>query len=141
MSQYISLEIRRSLAVAARERCGYCWLSQDLLPYRLEICHLVPVSAGGTSEEANLWLACQACNNAKRAQVTGYDLITGVAVMLFNPRGQRWAEHFSWSNDGLEIIGQTPCGRATVRALKLNNEVVLTARRWWVSAGWHPPTA
>jgi hypothetical protein len=41
--------------------------------------------------------------------------------------------------DGTRIIGRTPVGRATVEALRLNNEVAVEVRRNWVLAGWHPP--
>jgi len=41
--------------------------------------------------------------------------------------------------DGTRIVGQTPCGRATVVALRLNNDYMVEARRYWVEAGWHPP--
>jgi len=60
-------------------------------------------------------------------------------VRLFNPRQQKWSEHFAWSEDGTEIQGLTPYGRATVVALKLNNPEIVVARRLWVSAGWWPP--
>jgi hypothetical protein len=58
---------------------------------------------------------------------------------LFNPRRQLWREHFVWSGDGTQIIGLTACGRATVLALKMNNDDIVAARRLWVSVGWHPP--
>jgi hypothetical protein len=58
---------------------------------------------------------------------------------LFNPRQQRWVDHFSWSTDGAEIIGLTACGRTTVIALRLNNELAVTVRKNWIRAGWHPP--
>ena len=35
-------------------------------------------------------------------------------VWLFNPRTQTWFEHFHWSTDGLQILGLTPIGHATV---------------------------
>jgi hypothetical protein len=60
-------------------------------------------------------------------------------VPLVNPRSQHWREHFMWSRDGIEIIGITPCGRATVEALRLNNENVVTARYVWTKVGFHPP--
>jgi hypothetical protein len=31
------------------------------------------------------------------------------------------------------------CGRATVEALRLNNELAVTVRQNWVKADWHPP--
>ena len=64
---------------------------------------------------------------------------TGISVPLFNPRTQIWAEHFSWSEDGTSIIGQTPTGRATIVALSLNRELRVRARALWVEVGWHPP--
>jgi 5-methylcytosine-specific restriction endonuclease McrA len=44
-----------------------------------------------------------------------------------------------WCNHGTKIIGLTPTGRATVVALRLNNEFIVPARRQWTLAGWHPP--
>jgi hypothetical protein len=61
------------------------------------------------------------------------------AVELFNPRQNVWKEHFRWGPDGTPILGLTPTGRATVGALRLNNEVAVEVRRNWVLAGWHPP--
>jgi hypothetical protein len=108
------------------------------MPMHIE--HIVPVVAGGTSLEDNLWLACALCNGYKATQINALDSVTGEIVPLYNPRRQRWASHFDWSADGTEILGQTPTGRATVFALKLNNEYLTRARRRWVAASWHPPT-
>jgi hypothetical protein len=60
---------------------------------------------------------------------------------MFNPRKQRWHRHFYWSRDGTKVFGRTICGRATVEALRLNNEIALVVRQNWVKAGWHPPAA
>lgn len=57
----------------------------------------------------------------------------------FHPYLQVWFEHFSWQDKGLQIVGLTPTGRATVEALKLNRVLLVDARRWWIEAGWHPP--
>jgi hypothetical protein len=35
--------------------------------------------------------------------------------------------------------GLTACGRATVSALSLNNQLAVIVRRNWINAGWHPP--
>ncbi len=105
----------------------------------MHIEHIVPLAAGGASDEGNLWLACPLCNGSKGSRVQATDPETSQETALFNPRQQVWSEHFQWSNDGIEILGLTPCGRATVVALKLNNENLTRARRRWVLAGWHPP--
>jgi len=107
----------------------------------LEIEHIVPRAAAGTDSEDNLWLACRLCNNAKGVKTHSSDPLTKRRVRLFNPRKQRWRRHFYWSSDGTKVIGRTPCGRATVEALRLNNEIALVVRQNWVTAGWHPPVA
>jgi hypothetical protein len=60
-------------------------------------------------------------------------------VPLFNPRFDRWDDHFAWSPDATRMIGLTPEGRATIAALVLNRPVLVDARRRWTLAGWHPP--
>jgi hypothetical protein len=105
----------------------------------LEIEHIIPQAQGGSDGEENLWLACRLCNNYKNAQTDGLDPETGHRVSLFNPRRQRWSDHFTWSEDGTRILGRTPCGRSTVVCLQLNNIIAVVVRREWVSAGWHPP--
>lgn len=107
------------------------------MPMHVE--HIIPLAGGGSSDEENLWLACPLCNGYKGSQTTGVDHVTEKAASLFNPRHQQWPTHFEWSNDGIEIVGRTVTGRATISALQLNNEFLMRARRRWVLAGWHPP--
>lgn len=123
----------------AGNRCGYCLTPQRYAMHVLEIDHIVPRAAGGTDTEENLWLACRLCNNAKGVKTYSNDPLTRRRARLFNPRKQRWGRHFYWSNDGTKVIGRTFCGRATVEALRLNNEISLVVRQNWVKAGWHPP--
>ena len=106
---------------------------------KLEIEHIIPRAQGGSDGELNLWLSCSLCNRYKGAQVTGSDPASGITVPLFNPRMNVWHEHFRWSPDGAEIHGPTSIGRATVVALKLNNELAVEVPRNWILAGWHLP--
>lgn len=69
------------------------------------------------------------------------DPLTGELVSLYQPRRQIWDEHFAWDASGIHLIGLTAVGRITILVLRINNEVILNARRRWVSAGWHPPGA
>jgi hypothetical protein len=101
--------------------------------------HLIPFSAGGTTIEENLWLACRRCNEFKGAQTQAPDPQSGEIVPLFSPRQQIWNDHFGWSEDGAVMIGKTPWGRATVEALRLNRSELVVARRLWISVGWWPP--
>lgn len=138
-TQYIPLEIRQSVAEAAKYRCGYCLTSQEIIGPYLQIDHILPESRGGTADEENLWLACPLCNNAKSDHVEAEDPETDMRVPLFNPRREAWTDHFRWSEDGTEILGRTPVGRATIARLKMNDRVRVAVRAKWVAVGWHPP--
>ena len=136
---YIPAELRRQVREDAGHRCGYCRISELISATESVIDHILPESAGGSTARENLWLVCTRCNQFKGSKTQAADSQTGEVVPLFNPRTQVWTEHFSWSEDGTEIVGRTACGRATVDALCLNRELVILARRRWVSVGWHPP--
>jgi len=123
----------------AGDRCGYCRAPQRLILGWLEIEHLIPHSLGGSDDESNLWLACRMCNNYKNDQIDGIDVETSQRIRLFDPRRDRWADHFAWSADGVRVIGRTPSGRVTVACLQMNNRIALVVRETWVSVGWHPP--
>ncbi|MCB0256498.1 MAG: HNH endonuclease [Anaerolineae bacterium] len=131
--------VRQRVAELAGHCCGYCQTREDIVAYPLHIDHIIPQAAGGSSAEDNLWLSCSVCNNYKGAQTSGIDPETGIATPLFNPRLQKWADHFAWSDDGTRISGRTATGRATVVALKLNEPFRVFARQLWVEVGWHPP--
>lgn len=135
----ISRELRVLVRARARDRCEYCHSPQALIMGRLQIDHVLPLAKGGENEKENLCLACELCNQHKWTQTEAPDPQTGIVVNLFNPRNQRWDEHFVWSADGSRVIGVTPIGRATVEALRLNTELAQTVRRNWIVAGWHPP--
>lgn len=51
----------------------------------------------------------------------------------------RFPASFSWSTGGTEIIGQTPTGRVTIAALRLNEALIVAARSFWIGTGVHPP--
>ena len=105
----------------------------------MQIEHIIPISSGGDSSEDNLWLSCPFCNGHKATKTSAVDPASNREVPLFHPRRQTWKDHFEWSEDGIEILGRTDIGRATVQALKMNNSNFLRARKRWVLAGWHPP--
>lgn len=123
----------------AGNRCGYCRASELVTATELVVDRILPESTGGPTARENLWLVCACCNQFKGGKTRATDPQTDEVVPLFNPRTQTWTEHFAWSGEGTEIIGRTACGRATVEALRLNRELVVLARRRWVSVGWHPP--
>lgn len=138
-SDYISERIRQLVREQAKDRCGYCLSHQRYVLGPLEIEHIIPQALDGTNALENLWLACRLCNGYKAAQIDAIDPLSMQRIRLFNPRTQLWKEHFQWNATGDLIVGITPCGRATVVALQLNNVLAVMVRRAWISAGWHPP--
>ena len=136
----IPSSVDRHIRAAAKNRCGYCLSPQHLVMARLEIEHIIPLAQGGTDEESNLWLACPICNGHKSDKISAVDPDTNATVPLFNPRTDSWWEHFAWADDGLQIVGRTSIGRATIIALHLSDDSdALAVRSYWVLAGWHPP--
>ena len=129
----------REIRLEAKNRCGYCLGEQKYILAWLEIEHIYPRAKGGKTVKENLWLACPFCNTFKSSQTHGIDLKTKRKVSLFNPRKQIWKNHFEFDLDQATIIGKTVCGRATVNALKINNELALETRKHWVGVGWYPP--
>lgn len=136
---YVSKALRERIAAQARQRCGYCLTTERITGTPMEIDHIIPHSLGGSSGEDNLWLACSLCNEHKGNQMAAPDPMTDEVVRLYDPRRQAWHEHFAWSAEGDQIIGTTPCGRATVRALDMNRPLLVESRGIWIAAGWHPP--
>lgn len=136
---YVPHALRERVSAQAQYRCGYCLTSEAIVGAPMEIEHLTPEMLDGETVEDNLWLACTLCNRHKGERIAALDPITAQFVRLFDPRHQKWSEHFVWSNAGESIIGLTPTGRATVMALQLNRSSLVRSRRLWVSAGWWPP--
>lgn len=114
-------DTREFVRKRAGDKCEYCHLPQLLSPVaQLQVEHIIPRKHGGGDEVQNLALACIDCNLAKSSNLTGIDPETGHTTPLFNPRTQRWEDHFAWH--GTQVVGSTPTGRTTVRVLNINDE-------------------
>jgi hypothetical protein len=57
-------------------------------------------------------------------------------VRLFNPRRDRWADHFEWI--GAILHGRTPVGRATVELLAINHPDYIVLRETLRAEGVFP---
>jgi hypothetical protein len=132
----ISDELRAEVAARAGSSCEYCLLPMHGQVAWFPIDHIVPRSRGGITESGNLALACPRCNGHKWAFETGTDPETGDVVPLFHPRQQLWTDHFCWSETSEpKIQGITPCGRATIERLKLNDQEVVSIRQILIELG------
>jgi hypothetical protein len=83
-----------------------------------QIDHIIAEKHRGRTVSENLAYACFSCNNHKGPNIAGLDPVTGELVALFNPRQNRWHEHFRWR--GPELVGRTAIGRATIIVLEIN---------------------
>jgi len=114
----IPAALRRVVWQRAEGRCEYCLISEQdfLAPHEPD--HIVATQHGGQTSLENLALACYDCNRPKGPNIASVDPQTGQSVFLFNPRRERWAEHFRL--EAARIVPLTSVGRATAALLQFN---------------------
>lgn len=142
----INNQIKQLVRKRANYLCEYCHSPERISANRFTLDHIIPKSVGGSDDSDNLALACRRCNERHYNFITGLDPQTNTFVSLFNPRQQKWNEHFIWNADKTRIIGISPIGRATCNRLDLNDErypeddSIRNTRKFWVQANLHPPS-
>ena len=107
----------------ADHRCEYCRAPEVMFNFPFEVEHIFPLSAGGADHETNLALACRSCNLSKGNHLSGLDETTGAEARIFDPRSDKWAEHFRLEVDRGIILGVTATGRATVWRLGIKQRM------------------
>ena len=137
-STYIPVALARTVRERARHSCEYCHLPQEFQEAAFHLDHIVPRAEGGKTASNNLALACVSCSLRKGDRRTADDPSTVSKHPFFHPRTDVWSDHFAWGND-LRLIGLTPCGRATVAALKMNSPRILATRQLLANVGRFPP--
>lgn len=116
---YISAELRRLVATRAERLCEYCLIAEEDTFYGCEVDHIISEKHGGPTEGNNLGYACVFCNQAKGSDVGSIHWESGQFVRFFNPRTDRWADHFVLA--GSRIEGVTAVGAVTARILGFNS--------------------
>jgi HNH endonuclease len=132
-------KLKKTVHTRANGLCEYCKSPANISSQPFVVEHIIPQSKDGATEESNLALACQGCNNFKYNKTSVLDAFTNEKHPLFHPRKQKWDENFAWSSDTLEIIGLTATGRVTIEALKMNRPELINLRIMLSSVGKHPP--
>jgi hypothetical protein len=99
--------------------------------------HVIADQHEGGDDESNLALACAHCNLHKGPNIAGRDPLTRELTRLFNPRRDRWREHFAWQEASL--IGLTPVGRTTIQVLAINDPLAIATREALIEEGRFPP--
>jgi hypothetical protein len=79
-------------------------------------------------------MGCPGCNLHKSGRIEAPDPDTGQSVPLFNPRIDRWTDHFRWDRFRVAAVG-----RATAAALEFNHPRRLRVRQAEELFGFFPP--
>jgi hypothetical protein len=123
---YIPVALRRLVEERANYKCEYCLLPAGVSFFSHEIDHIIAQKHGGVTDADNFALTCWRCNRHKGTDLGSFDPETGAFSFLFNPRTQKWAEHFTFLE--LHLVGLTPLGRTTISLLQMNNDERLAER-------------
>jgi hypothetical protein len=139
MSSYVSAALRRLVAVRADFLCEYCLIHEDDAVFGCEVDHIISEKHGGPTDAENLAYACTFCNRAKGSDIGSMVVRTGAFVRFFNPRTDRWAEHFAL--DGVQILAHSDIGEVTARILEFNHSDRLLERQVLQAVSRYPTAA
>src|SRR4051794_8387744 len=98
MSGYINAELRQLVATRAYYACEYCLIAEDDTYLGCELDHIISEKYGGPTQADNLAYACCCCNRAKGSDIGSLSR-AGRFVRFYNPRTDRWADHFELLGD------------------------------------------
>ncbi len=135
---YVSAELRRFVARRADRICEYCLIHDDDTYVGCSIDHIVSEKHGGATTPDNLAYACDVCNRNKGSDL-GSLSPDGALTRFFNPRSDRWGDHFALAEDGVTIVARTEIGEVTERILKLNAQPRLLERAELRETSSYPP--
>lgn len=133
---YINEDLRRLVATRADYLCEYCLIHKDDTFLGCEVDHIISLKHDGTNHEDNLAYACTFCNRQKGSDVGSILLPSREFVRFFDPRRDRWLEHFRL--DGLLITPLTKIGEVTAQILGFNGDDRLLERQTLIRIGRYP---
>ncbi|HET6976139.1 MAG TPA: HNH endonuclease signature motif containing protein [Pyrinomonadaceae bacterium] len=125
MARWISAELRETVSSRAKQSCEYCLIAEADTFYGCEVDHIISLKHGGATEPDNLAYACVFCNRAKGSDV-GSIATSGEFTRFFNPRTDRWSEHFRL--EGPTIQPLTTIGEVTARIFQFNDSARIHER-------------
>lgn len=131
--------MRQAVAARADFLCEYCLIAEETTFYGCEVDHIISLKHGGASDADNLAYACAICNRYKGSDIGSISWNTGQFSRFFNPRTDRWAEHFRLKQEFITSL--TIIGEVTARILEFNNSVRLHEREEMILFGKYPNEA
>ena len=132
---YIPLPLRRSVFDRAQGYCEYCLIPEALVLATHQVDHVIAEKHRGATNLENLALSCALCNQAKGSDIASIDEYTGAVEKLYNPRQEKWSEHFKMDMSSGEIVPLTSVGRVTIWLLQINRSQYLPERRLLMKSG------
>src|SRR2546421_304382 len=138
MARWISAELRQTIANRTSLLCEYCLITEADTFYGCEVDHIISLKHGGSSEPDNLAYACALCNRAKGSDI-GSISASGEFTRFYNPRTDRWAEHFRLEQATIRPL--TTIGEVTARILEFNDSTRLHEREEMIRFGKNPSEA
>ena len=113
-----------------------CLIHEDDTHFGCQADHIISEKHGGPTEAENLAYACSFCNRHKGSDIGSIEWETGTFVRFYNPRTDRWQEHFKL--DGSEIVPLTKVGVVTAQILQFNEVDRLLERQELQALGRFP---
>ena len=128
MSRYVPDSLRVMVAKRAGFRCEYCKIAEQFSFFSFHVEHIISIKHGGQTIESNLAYACSICNYNKGTDIA--TILSNIThpVRLYNPRIDKWEEHFSIVPVG-ELLPLTNIAIATINLLKLNHPDAIIERK------------
>ncbi|MGH2516197.1 MAG: HNH endonuclease [Ktedonobacterales bacterium] len=126
MSQRVGKALRAKVRERARSCCEYCGMPDEVTLVAHEPDHIIATQHGGATTLDNLAYTCHQCNRYKGPNLASIDPQGGERAFLFNPRTDRWHDHFRW--EGPRIAALTAVGSATAALLRFNDPRRVAAR-------------
>lgn len=118
MSSHVPGFLRRIVVARAHGLCEYCLVHEADAFFTHQIEHIVSEKHGGLTVEADLAYSCVLCNRFKGSGIASISHRTRQLCRFFNPRTDRWGDHFRL--DGVRIEPISDIGEVTVWIFELN---------------------
>ncbi|HEV3445857.1 MAG TPA: HNH endonuclease signature motif containing protein, partial [Gemmataceae bacterium] len=94
MSDSVPDDVREFVRLRAGRKCEYCLLHEEDARLSHEPDHIIAIKHQGSTVRENLAWTCFVCNRFKGSDIGSLDSETHEFVRFFNPRTDRWYDHF-----------------------------------------------
>lgn len=116
---YINQQLRTFVRSRANGLCEYCLIHERDTVFGCAVDHIISLKHGGATDADNLAYACVFCNRFKGSDIGSIAWSTGEFTRFYNPRLDRWADHFQLKAASIQSL--TEIGEVTARILGLND--------------------